>query len=253
MTLAPGRDTDADALSAAVATIADASKYVAVLKAVVPVLTELEAERAAAGIIANMAARTPALKDATLSELAPVVRGMQELTPADPVIAALLTSIAAAPVSAIAETTSVVRTFVDEKVTGAAALPPALAEHAAAVGAVDLSQAGWLLGRKGVKQDDMRTALVSMVRTESAAFLGPALESVRKRLDSAWQIGKALVERAAASPDGARDEWLLLAEPWKVPPSKSQRQNRDDYRAALDTASSDPAAQATAARLRAKL
>jgi hypothetical protein len=51
----------------------------------------------------------------------------------------------------------------------------------------------------------------------------------------------------------AREEWLLLAEAWKVPPSKIERQNLDDYHAALDTASSDPAAQAIAARLRAKL
>ena len=57
----------------------------------------------------------------------------------------------------------------------------------------------WLLGQK-VRRDDMRTALVSMIRTESAATLAPALESVGGRLSSAWQIGKALVERAAASP-----------------------------------------------------
>lgn len=92
-----------------------------------------------------------------------------------------------------------------------------------------------------------------MIRTEKVITLAPALQSVRGRLDSAWQIGKALVERAAASPDGSRDDWLVQPEPWKVPPSKGQAQNRDDYRAALDAASTDPAAQATAARLRAKL
>jgi hypothetical protein len=253
MTLAPGRDADADALSAAAATIADASTYVSVVGPVLPILTELKAERAAAGIVTDMAVRVPTLKDATLQELAPIVRGLETLTLLHPLVSALITSIAAAPVSAMADTTSLVRAFVDAKVAGAAALASALAEHAAAVGAVDLDQAGWLLGQKGVKRDDVRTALVSMIRTESVSVLAPALQSVRRRLDSAWPIGKALVERAAASPDGARDEWLVLAEPWKVPPSKGQRQNRDDYRAALDTASTDPTAQATAARLRAKL
>ena len=198
MALAPGRDADADALSAAVATIADASKYVAVVGAALPVLTELKAERAAAGIAADMAVRVPVFKDATLRELAPIVRGLENLTPVDPVISALIKSIAAAPVSAIADTTSLVRGFVDAKVAGAAALLPALAEHAAAVGAVDLDQAGWLLGQK-VKRDDIRTALVSMIRTEPVSVLAPALQTVRGRLDSAEQIGKALVERAAAS------------------------------------------------------
>lgn len=253
MALAPGPDADADALTPAVATIADASTYASVVGAVVPILVELKAERAAAGIVADMAIRVPTLKDATLRELAPVVRGLEALTPVDPVVSALTTSIAAAPISAIADTTSLVRAFVDAKVAGAAALLPALAEHAAAVGAVVPDQAGWLLRQKGVKRDDVRTALVSMIRTESVSVLAPALQTVRGRLDSAWQIGKALVERAAASPDGGRDEWLVLAEPWKVPPTKGQRQNREDYRAALDTVSSDSAAQATAARLRAKL
>jgi hypothetical protein len=253
MALAPGRDADADALSVAVATISDPDNFVAIVTAVVPVLVDLKSERGAKGVMKDIAVRVPVLKDATLEQLAAVVRGLESLTSPEPVLSAFQTAIGAAALSTIAETTSLVRAFVEAKVTGAAALPPVLAVHGAAQGRIDINQAGWMVGQKGVKRDDVRTALASMIGSEPAAVLAPALQSVRGRLGAAWQIGKALVERAAASPNGSRDEWLLLAEDWNVPPSKGQRQNRDDYRAALDTASVDPSAQTTAARLRAKL
>lgn len=146
-----------------------------------------------------------------------------------------------------------VRALVQAKVNGAAALPPALAEHGAAVGTIDLAQAAWLARQKGVKRDDVRTALVALIKTEAASALAPTLDAVRGRLDEARQVGKALVERAAASPLGSRDEWLLLAERWKVPPGRSQRQSRDDYEAALNTAAQDPDVQTTEARLRGRL
>jgi KAP family P-loop domain len=253
MTLAPGREADADALAVAAAGIEDQDVYVAVVAAVLPVLLELEAPRAASGIIADIATRVPLFKDATLGQLAPVVGGLQVLTPVDPVVSALQTAISAASAAAIAETTSLVRAFVEAKVSGAAALPAALAEHGAALGTIDLGQIAWLARQTGVKRDHVRTALVALIKTEPAATLAPTLGAVRGRLDEAWQIGKALVERAAASPDGSRDEWLVLAERWNVPPTKGQRQNRDDYAAALDTAAQDVVAQTTAARLRGKL
>jgi hypothetical protein len=220
LTLAPGRDADADALTVAVAAISDAGAYVAIVEAIVPVLVDLKSERGARGLMADIAVRVPLFKDATLQQLAPVVRGIQSLTSPDPVISALQTAIGAAGVSAISETTSLARAFVDAKVAGATALPPVLAVHAAAQGTIDLAQAGWLVGQKGVKRDDVRTALISMIGSESAAVLAPALQSVQGRLSRAWQIGKALVERAAVSPDLSRDEWLVLAEDWNVPPRR---------------------------------
>lgn len=253
LTLAPGRDADADAIVVAAAGISDASVYVDIITAVLPVLVELKAERAPAGIVADLAKRVPTFKDATLRQLAPVVRGLQVLTVVDTVITALLATVSAAPASAIADTAAVVRAFVDAKVAGADALPPALAEHGAAIGAIDLNEAGWLVRRKGVKRDDVRTALAAMIKSEPAISLVPALDAVRSGLDKSWAIGKALVERAAVSPDGSRDEWLVLAERWDAPPTKGQRQARDDYASALDTAAQDPAAQATVARVRGKL
>ena len=253
LTLAPGRDSDADAFVIAAAGISDAGVYVDIITAVLPVLVDLNAERAAAGVVADIAKRVPAFKDATLVQLTPVVRGLQTLTSVDTVIAALRTSIAAAPASGIAGTTSVAHTYVYAQVTGAAALPPALAEHAAALGTIDLDQASWLAHQKGVKADHVRTALVALIKTESPAVVLPALGTVRSALKKAWPIGKALVERAAASPDGARDVWLVEAERWAVPPSNGQQQARGDYANALDAAAVDPAAQATVASLRARL
>ena len=69
--------------------------------------------------------------------------------------------------------------------------------------------------------------------------LAPALASLRSRLDRAWQVGKALVERAAEAPIGERDELLQLAEVWDVPPTRSERASRADYQAALDRAVAD--------------
>jgi hypothetical protein len=253
MAIAPGRDADADSLALAAAGVADQDVYVAVVSAAVPILLELEATRAASSIIADIAKRVPVFKDAAAIELAPVVGRLQTLTSVDPVVAAVQATASSAPVAAIATVTSVVRAFVDAKVAGAAVLAPVLAEHGAALGTIDLGQATWLAKQVGVKRDHVRTALVALIKTESAVALAPTLEAVRGRLGEAWQIGKALVERAAASPDGSRDEWLLLAESWNVPPTKGQRQNRDDYAAALDVAALDRAAQATAAKLRGKL
>jgi hypothetical protein len=253
MTLAPNRDADADALALALAGVADQDVYVAVVGAVLPVLVELEARRAATGIVEDIAKRVPLFKDVVVSQLAPVVARLQTLTSVDPVVSAVQAIASAALIADIAAATSVIRAFVEAKVAGAAALPPALAEHGAALGTIDLDQAAWLLRQKGVRRDNVRTALVSLIRTEPASTIAPTLQTVRRGLGEGWQIGKALVERAAASPDGSRDEWLILAEPWNVPPAKGQRQNRDDYRDALDRAAQDPGAQATAAKLRGKL
>lgn len=253
LTLTPGRDADADSLAAGLAAIADQDAYVAIVTAVVPVLVELAAVRAASAVVADIALRFPLFKDATLAQLAPVVRGLKGLTSTNPVLSALEAAIAAAPAASMGETTLLVRTFADAKVEGAQALPPALAVHAAALGAIDLDQARWLVGQKGVKPGDVRTAMVAMIKTEPLAVLAPALEAIRGHLKGAWQIGKALVERAAVSPDGSRDEWLVQAEHWHAPPSRGQRQSLDDYAAALDTAAQDPDAQTTIARLRGKL
>jgi hypothetical protein len=252
--LRPGRDADTDAVSAALASVTDQKTYLDVLTAGVPVIVELDARRAAAGIIADISKRAATFKDESVQGLAPAVAGLQDLAPVDAVIAAIATSATSAPAAEMAGRTSVVRSFVDAKVAGAATIPLVLAQHGAAIGYIDLDQAPWLLGH-GAKIDDVRSSVAARIKTEPVAVIAPALDPLsRGRLRGAWQIGKALVERAASSPIGSRDEWLLLAENWSVPPSKGQRQNRDDYEAALSTAAADdPAAQATAARLRAKL
>jgi hypothetical protein len=51
-----------------------------VVAAVVPVLVALKSEKGAASVIADIAVRVPVFKDATLEQLAPAVRGLEDLT-----------------------------------------------------------------------------------------------------------------------------------------------------------------------------
>ena len=253
ITLAPARDADADALALAADGIADLGIFTSTIVSVVPVLIELAAVRAAAGIVAEVARRVATFKVDSLHKLAPALSALQDLTSVESVLVAIRGTVVAAPADETVETTALVRPYVDSSIQGAKSLAPALAEHPAAIGVVDLSAVPWLLRQKGVKSDQVRTALIAMIKTEELTEVLPTLGAVRAALKRSWAVGKALVERAAATPEGARTVWLDEAESWSVPPARGQRQARDDYSGALDAAASDPAAQPVVARLRSKL
>lgn len=253
VTLSTGQGEGDEALALALAGVSDQSEYVAIVDAVLPVLVDLSANGAAERIVADIAGRVPTFKEATLIDLAPVVRGLQGLAHADPVIAALLLMVSNAPFAEIHDVTSVIRAYVETGVDGSKTLPPVLSERGAALGTIDVTQAQWLLHQTGVRPADVRTSLISLVRTESAPTMMPTLAAVRSRLGRTWQIGKALVERAATSPEGSREDWLLSAEAWNVPSGVNQRQARDEYRDALDQAAEDSTVQEIAARIRRRL
>ena len=51
-----------------------------------------------------------------------------------------------------------------------------------------------------------------------------------------WDVGKALVERAASEAPDARGPWLYAAQASRAPSKKNERRAYDEYGAALDAA-----------------
>jgi hypothetical protein len=257
LALAPGRDSDADAWVASLAGMSDASSYASITDGVVPILVELDAERAAAGLIADIAKRATTFKWATLVDLASVVAGVQSLSSPDPVVLALAAQIAAIPPASksdIGPATTSVRAFVDARVQAAERLPGDIAERGATLGTVDLDHGDWLVRQSSARKPDVRTGLVAAIRSEDPGRVLSAIGRLTPSfLRDEWQVGKALVERAADAPVGAREPWLVAAGQCKAPPT-SKREERSDYESALDRAlDGDPAVESIVRSLRQNL
>jgi hypothetical protein len=147
-----------------------------------------------------------------------------------------------------------VRAVVDASVRGAEDLPGVIAQHGATLGTVDLDHVDWLARQSSARKPDIRIGLVAAIRSEDPGRVLPAIDRLTPSfLRDEWQVGKALVERAADAPVGAREPWLAAAGHSKAPPS-GRREERSAYGSALDRAlDGDPAVEVTIRSLREKL
>lgn len=257
LALAPGRDSDADTWIAGLAGISDPSSYTSITSAAVPILVDLHAERAAAGLMTDMAKRTTTFTWATLEALASVVAGLQPLSSPGPVLSALEARIRSIPPSSkaeIAPATVMLRAFFEASVHGVEGLPGVVAQHGATLGTTDLDQVDWLARQSSARKPDVRTGLVAAIRSEDPGRVLPAIGRLTPSfLRDEWQVGKALVERGADAPVGAREPWLAAAGHCKAPPS-GRREERSDYEKALDRAlDGDPTVESAVRSLREKL
>jgi len=257
LALAPGRDSDADTWAASLAGIGDPSSYTGITNAVVPILAELGAERAAAGLMADISKRASTFTWATLGDLASVVAGLQGLSSPDPVVSALAARIGSIPPSSKSEigpATAMVLAHVEAGIQGVERLPGVVAEHGAALGTIDLDHVDWLARQSSVRKPDVRIGLIAGIRSEDPSRVLPAIGRLAPSfLRDEWQVGKALVERAADAPVGAREPWLVAAGRCKAPPS-GKTEERSNYASALDRAfDGDPTVESTVRSLREKL
>ncbi len=225
-----------DGVFAALVAVSDIDNYVALLAGLGVRIVDLKSADAAAKLVADMAGRIAAMPLATAAKVAPVAEAIQDLTDPGPVVTEIESAIARTSRVEIATATALAKAFVDAGVHGAQTLPTAVAAHGAANAVVDLDSLGWLLDRREVPSEDVFMGLRGAIKSEPFAHISAALDGLNANRRRRWDIGKALVERAAAEAVDARVPWLEAAMASRAPSKKHERRAYDDYEAALNAA-----------------
>ena len=243
-----------DRLLAALSTVSDLDTYVALLPGLCERIVTLKSADGAAKLITDVAGRFAAMSLALAAKVAPIAAALQDL--ADP--AAIITETEAAISRSsrieIASATALARAFVDAGVNGASTLPIVVAAHGAANAVVDLESLDWLLDRHDVPSEDVFMGLRGAIKEEPLGRISAALDGLKTNRRRRWDIGKALVERAAVEAVGARAPWLDLALASRPPSKKNERRSYDDYEASLGTAADgDPSVDDVVRQLRQRL
>lgn len=221
---------------AALAAVSDIDTYVSLLAGLGERIVVLKSADAAAKLVANVAGRIAAMPLATAAKVAPVAEAIQELAGPGPIITEVESAIRRTSRLEIAAATALAKAFVDAGVNGAPTLPTAVAAHGAANAVVDLDSVSWLLSRREVPSEDVFMGLRGSIKEEPLGRISAALDGLNANRRQRWDVGKALVERAAAEAVGARAPWLEAALPSRAPSKKHERRAYDDYEAALNTA-----------------
>lgn len=225
-----------DRVFAALATVSDLDTYVELLPGLGERIVVLKSADAAAKLVANVAGRIDAMPLAMAAKVAPVALAIQDLADPSAIITEVESAISRTSRSEISAATALARAFVDAGVNGASTLPTAVAAHGAANAVVDLDSLGWLLDRREVPSDDVFMGLRGTIREEPLGKVSAALDGLNANRRRRWDVGKALVERAAAEAVGTRAPWLDLALASRAPSKKNERRSYDDYEVALNAA-----------------
>jgi len=225
-----------DRVFAALDAVSDVDTYVALLGGFGERIVVLESASAAAKLVANIAGRIGAMPLATAARVAPVASGLQDLTGLEPIITEIESAISRTSRLEIAAATALAKAFVDAGVNGASTLLRALAAHGGANAVVDLDSLAWLLDRREVPSEDVFMGLRGAIKDEPFGRISAALSGLNANRRRRWDVGKALVERAADEAPGARESWLDAALASRAPSKKNERRAYDEYEAALNAA-----------------
>lgn len=231
--------------------VADADEYVAGVDAIARRVVEFGSVTGSARLMTDLAGHVATLPSPAVGRLAPVVGSVQSLADPAPVIAALNAMISASGKPEIPLVTPVTKSFIDAGVTGADALPPALAIRCAGQGTVDLDNLAWLWDHAGASAEEVQTALGAAIQTEPASRIMPALDGLNRTRRKRWGIGMSLVERASKELPGERRIWLEAAKVGNT--DTSDRKGREAFRAALDVAAAGDAVDDIVGELRGRL
>ncbi len=229
----PGRFEGVFAMLAAVG---DIDAYVGLLGGLGERIAVLESADAAAKLVASVAGRIGAMPLPTAGKVAAVAAAIQDLADPGPIISEIDSAISRTSRMEIAAATALAKAFVDAGVNGASTLPTVVAAHGAANAVVDLDSLGWLLDRREVPSEDVFMGLRGAIKDEPFGRISAALDGLNANRRRRWDVGKALVERAAAEAIGARAPWLDAALVSRTPSKKYERRAYDDYEAALNAA-----------------
>ena len=189
-----------------------------------------------------------------MERIAPVISRVQDLADPDPFMSAVATKLGGATRLEIRQATVLAKKFVAASVQGSSELPLVIAKHSAAEGTIDLDNVTWLLEQPGVDGNDVimgfRGAIKEALEAEIQSVLGQMPKTRRAR----WDIGKSLVERAAAEAVGSRLPWLKDALESRTPSRRHNRGEHDEYEDALNRAvEGDPATDEVVRKLRERL
>ncbi len=243
-----------DAVFAALKGVADATIYLGLLPSLADRLVALGSASGAERLIADIVARMSSLTHPLMGQTAPVAANVQSLTDPAPLVASVGANLGGVARLEIPAATAVARKFVEVGVKGANDLPRVVAQHSAAEGTIDLDNVSWLLDQPDVAGDYVILGLRGAIKTEPEAKIRAALAQMPKTRRARWDIGKALVERAAAEPVGSRLPWLEDALESRTPSRKNNTTEHDEYGDALDRAvEGDKATDEAVTQLRERL
>jgi hypothetical protein len=243
-----------DAVFVALKGVADATIYLGLLPGLADRLVALGSAYGAERLIADIVARISALTHPLMSQAAPIAANVQSLADPAPLVAAVGANLGGVARLEIPAATAVARNFVEAGVKGANDLPRVVAQHSAAEGTIDLDNVSWLLDQPDVDGDNVILGLRGAIKTEPEGKIRAALEQMPKNRRSRWDIGKALVERAAAEAIGSRLPWIEDALESRTPSRKNNATEHDEYGDALNRAvEGDPSTDAAVTQLRERL
>jgi hypothetical protein len=243
-----------DAVFAALKGVADATIYLELLPGLADRIVALGSTYGAERLIADIVGRMPALTHALVEQAAPVVARVQHLADPTSLVVAVGTDLGGAARAEIPAATAVAKRFVEAGVMGADDLPRVVAQHSAAEGTIDLDSVTWLLDQPGVNGDSVILGLRGAIKTEPQGKIRSALGQMSKTRRGRWDIGKTLVERAAAEAVGSRLPWLEDALESRTPSRKHNAAEHDEYEDALNRAvEGDPATDKAVTSLRERL
>lgn len=252
--LGDGEDGNITTVLAGLQGVADAATYPFLVEALAQHALRLGSQPLAEGLISDLAKRISTFGPPAIGSMAASLALVQELGSPEPVMTAMHAAIIAADKSDIDPLTDVVRQLVASGVTGSRGLPPEIANRGAAHGTVSLGNLRWLSEQPDTDPETTRSGFLGAIEIAPYDQVHAALEGMDGRVRRAWQIGLALVRRAAAEPVGGRLGWLDDAASSGVPSQRDHSTEREEYGQALDRAlEGDDSVQDAVVRLRQKL